>query len=131
KIEKKKKTRRKPGIPTKFSCGNVGGIAEWTLYVDLNKRLAGFFDNNTTAVVPLISSVSLETDPPQTTYTFEGLDITSGPKDRLQIDFNHTKLTASVTLINNNGRAEKRITHKSHNGCVANDKVDINLEEQE
>ena len=40
----------------RFSCSNVGDVEEWTIYVDLQKGLAGFFDNDSTVVVPLTRS---------------------------------------------------------------------------
>ena len=76
------------GAATKFMCSNVGGTAEWTIYVDLNKKVAGFFDNDTTVVVPMTDLVSFDTLPPQWEYTFEGKDANGGKNARIKIIFN-------------------------------------------
>lgn len=106
----------------KFYCDNVGGTEEWVIYVDLDRGLAGFFDNDSTAVVPLKQTLILESNPPQIVHSFEGEDRLGGEGDQLTISFNETRRTASVTL-NLNG---KQKTLKSLSGCVADPRVDLN-----
>lgn len=105
----------------KFSCSNVGGTEEWTIYVDLKKELAGFFDNDTTSVVELKEAKTLRSRPrPTKLYIFEGDDATGGPDEKLRITFNQTALEGKVTFINKNGRER---TLKALDGCVANEKI--------
>jgi len=99
----------------KFSCGNVGGTEEWTIYVDLNNKLAGFFDNDTTVVVEFKEVKLLKSRPPQRIYLFEGRDTSGGPGEKLRISFNKTSLKGSVTFINKQGRER---TLKALDGCV-------------
>jgi hypothetical protein len=107
---------------SKYSCDNVGGTAEWTIYVDLKKKIAGFFDNDSTVVVPLKKVGMLESLPPQMVYVFEGREPNG---DKLRISFNKTKLKGSVTL---NVGKRSQSTLQSQNGCEADKSVDIDLE---
>lgn len=103
----------------KFACSNVGGTAEWTINVDLDKKKAGFFDNDTWVVVKLVESKLLESLPPQWQHTFEGKD----GKDSLRIVFNETRLNASVTFL---PKAPKRpSTLVAKDGCKADESVDL------
>jgi hypothetical protein len=104
---------------TKFSCSNVGGTEEWTIYVDLDKKLAGFFDNDSTAVVPFKSMRMLESLPPQMLYTFEGQDAGSAGK-KIRISFNKTRKSASVTL--SLGLSTER-TLTSQDGCEVDEGI--------
>ena len=106
---------------TKFSCSNVGGTEEWTIYVDLDKNLAGFFDNDSTVVVPLKSMKRLESIPPQMLYTFEGQD-TGSAGEKIRISFNETRKSAAVTL-SLGLRTERRLT--SEDGCKVDDDIDL------
>lgn len=108
--------------PQKFSCSNVGGTEEWTIYVDLKKKLAEFFDNDTTTVVDLKEVKTLKSRPPQELYIFEGEDAGGGDGERLRITFNRTALKGSVTFINS--RSKER-TLKALDGCVANEKITL------
>ncbi len=105
----------------KFSCANVGGTAEWTIYVDLEKKLAGFFDNDTTVTVPLVEITSLESFPPQTEYIFKGSDTAGAESDTLQINFNLTKKSAFVTFDD----GKEKTTQKSLDGCVVDNNIDL------
>jgi hypothetical protein len=107
----------------KFSCDNVGGTDEWTIYVDLEAKKAGFFDNDSTALVPFKTVKFLESRPPQTLYIFEGADSQGGASDTIRIAFNQTKKSASITF--NLGQQNER-TLKSENGC--SEDTDINLD---
>jgi hypothetical protein len=107
---------------TKFSCSNVSGTAEWTIYVDLDKKLAGFFDNDTTVTVPLVNVLSLESNPPQTEYTFEGPDEYVGGKARIRIVFNETRLTGYVTLIDKRGKSK---TARAEDGCEVDSDISL------
>jgi hypothetical protein len=110
---------------SKFYCDNVGGTEEYTIYVDLDKNLAGFFDNDQTVVVPLKEIHFYETMPPQTAYEFLGKD-THGKKGSLiQINFNLTKLTANVRL--NYGTKDQK-NMDALNKCIADDDIDLELE---
>ncbi len=106
---------------TKFSCSNVGGTDEWTIYIDLDKKLAGFFDNDSTAVVPFKSMRSLESIPPQMIYTFEGQDSGSAG-EKIRISFNKTRKSASVTL--SIGLSTER-TLTSQDGCEVDEDIDL------
>ncbi|MDZ4663195.1 MAG: hypothetical protein SGJ18_16410 [Pseudomonadota bacterium] len=107
---------------SKFSCGNVGGTDEWTVYVDLDKKLAGFFDNDSTVTIPLVSVRSLESNPPQLEYTFAGLDTSGEVSEKMQITFNSTMMSASVTF---NLGTRKVTTEESLDGCVVDNLVDL------
>lgn len=107
---------------SKYSCGNVGDTEEWTLYVDLNKQLAGFFDNDTTSVVPLKEIKFFESLPPQTVYVFEGEDMGGGPNAKLRITFNKTKLSGQVTL--HLGQSDEN-TQDSLWGCKPNEDFEL------
>lgn len=104
-----------------YNCSNVGGTAEWTISVDLKKKLAGFFNNDTTVVIPLKYVRSLETRPPQMVYTFEGND-TESRGEKMQIRFNETKLKASVTF--SLGRRDEK-TLEAKDGCQRDKDVDL------
>lgn len=106
----------------KFSCSNVGGTEEWTIYIDLKKELAGFFDNDTTVVIDLKEAKTLKSRPPQTLYIFEGKDTSGAPGEKLRITFNQTALEGKVTFINKKGRER---TLKALDGCVANEKITL------
>lgn len=106
---------------TKFSCSNVGGTQEWTIYVDLSKKLAGFFDNDTTVTVPLVRAVVLESIPTQMEYTFEGKDEYLG-EGKIRIVFNKTKMTAYVVFIDKKGKSESK---ESEDGCVVDKSIDL------
>lgn len=110
---------------TQFSCSNVGGTEEWTIYVDLEKKLAGFFDNDTTVVVPLKDIHFFDTLPRQTEYVFEGEDESGRNGSRVRIYFNESEMSASITL--NLGERDE-FTIDSKNGCKA-DKISIDLED--
>lgn len=107
--------------PAKYSCSNVAGVEEWTIYVDLNKSLAGFFDNDNTAVIRLKNSRFIETVP-QFEYYFEGKDTGGGARERLRITFNLTKMSASVTF---NPGTKKATTKKALNRCVYSPNLDL------
>ncbi len=91
----------------RFSCSNVGDVEEWTIYVDLEKGLAGFFDNDSTVVVPLTRSGLAESIPPQWMYVFGD--------SQIEIHFNKTKLKASVTMFDAGTQKEER--YESLDGC--------------
>lgn len=80
-----------------YTCYEVGGTDEWTVHVDLQKKEAGFFDNNVWSVIPLVSHMVLESNPPQDEYTFFGTDIGNAGKP-MKIIFNKTRMKASVIL---------------------------------
>lgn len=106
---------------TKYSCSNVGGTQEWTVYVDLGKKLAGFFDNDTTVVVPFTKFRLLESVPPQMEYSFEGKDEYLG-EGKLRIVFNKTAMTAYVVFIDKNGKSDSK---DAEDGCVVDKNVDL------
>ena len=81
-----------------FSCSNVGGVDEHTIYVDLVKNKAGFFDNDSTAVVPMVGKIEIDIALNQVIYIFEGVDTSSDGSERLRINFNRATLSGSVTL---------------------------------
>ena len=106
----------------KFSCSGVGGTDEWTIYVDLDKKLAGFFDNDNTVIVPMTEFKSLESNPPQSLYIFEGKDIGGGDDEKLRIYFNKTKMSGSILL----GLGSDDETHlDAEHGCEADDDIDL------
>ncbi len=107
---------------TKFSCANVGGTAEWTVYIDLEKKLAGFFDNDSTVTIPLVGVLSLESMPPQTEYTFRGRDRANGGRSIMEIVFNATKKSAWVTFDVGTRMAD---TKQSLDGCVVDNQIDL------
>jgi hypothetical protein len=106
----------------KFSCSGVGGTDEWTIYIDLNKNLAGFFDNDSTVIVPMTEYKLLESNPPQEQYIFEGADTGGGDDEKLAIYFNATRLTG--TLILALGTDDERSLN-AENGCVADEDIDL------
>lgn len=110
------------GAPTKFSCRNVGDVEEWTIYVDLEKKQAGFFDNDSTVKIALKEIKFLETKPPQTLYVFEGKDTNGGEDSKIQITFNRTKSSASVTL--DLGTPSEK-TLDALDGCEVDNDVDL------
>ncbi|MGE0173220.1 MAG: hypothetical protein AB7T49_10555 [Oligoflexales bacterium] len=81
-----------------FICENVGGVEEWTIYVDLDKETAAFFDNDTMVEVPLTEVTLIDSPTRQETFTFEGADTGVGPGHLLQIRFNKTSLQGSVVF---------------------------------
>lgn len=108
---------------TKFSCSNVGDHEEWTIYIDLKKKLAGFFDNDTTAVVKFKETMILESNPSQTVHLFEGKDRVGDPNDQIKITFNETEKSAHVTL-NLDGEIK---TLESIDGCKADSSVNLSI----
>lgn len=106
--------------PQKYSCDSVDGIDEWTIYVDLEKNLAGFFDNDTTTKAQLTDTRYLESMPPQWEYVFESRE--SDRNGRIRIVFNQTKLSAYV--IENPGEKDAR-TYRSQSGCSLNPDIDL------
>ena len=102
---------------TKFSCGNVGNEEEWTIYVDLSKKLAGFFDNDTTETLPLSKMRLIETYPSQTVYEFQEKN------SETVIYFNKTKLTASVSF--RESATDKLTSYEAINGCKIDNSVDL------
>ncbi|MCX6123737.1 MAG: hypothetical protein NTV34_03150 [Proteobacteria bacterium] len=106
----------------KYSCSNVGGTDEWTIYVDLDKRVAGFFDNDATVKVPFKTMKVLESAPPQTLYVFEGLDRSGNEDDKIGISFNKTTRSASVTF--ELGQPNQR-TLSAKNGCELDADIDL------
>ena len=110
--------------PAQYICSNVSGVEEWTIYIDFNKKLAGFFDNDNTAVVPLKDMKLLESVPPQRLYIFEGKDSGGGSDEVLRISFNETKMTGSVTT-DAGGRKPNRM--EAEGGCKPARNIDIDL----
>lgn len=110
------------GGPQKFSCPNVGGVEEWTIYVDLGKKLAGYFDGDATVVVPLISYGVTRSFPAVTTYTFEGKDTVVGGK--LRINFRKEPLESTVIV--GIGTSKQR-TLKALQGCAVDDDVVLEI----
>ncbi|MCX6119008.1 MAG: hypothetical protein NT027_15845, partial [Proteobacteria bacterium] len=94
--------------PTKFSCDGVAGVDEWVIYLDLEKKLAGFFDNDNTTVIPLVDTLILESNPPQGVYTFNGQDTGGGEFETLKITFNDFTLASSITF---NPNTKDELTH--------------------
>jgi hypothetical protein len=105
----------------KFSCSNVAGIEEWTIYIDLDQKKAGFFDNDSTVVVPFTQMRLLESIPPQRQYTFEGAD--SNGSDQIRIVFNKTRMQASIIL--SLGQDDER-QEESLDGCEEDDNFILN-----
>lgn len=81
-----------------YICDGINDVPEWTVHIDLNKNIASFFDNDTWAIVPLVSMRSLESNPPQKIYIFKGTKSTGFIADFLQITFNETRLRVNVKL---------------------------------
>lgn len=102
--------------PKNYSCGNVGGTEEWNVSIDLAKKQASFFDNDSVTTVPLKKTMVLESYPPQYVYIFEGEDTGGAEGSKLVIRFNETRLTASVTLDAGTPDAE---TFEALDGCKA------------
>ena len=105
---------------TKFACSGVYGEDEYTIYIDLEKPLAGFFDNDSTSLYPLKKVRSLESMPPQTQYTFEAIE----NRKLTRVVFNVTRMTASITW--NAGTSESS-THEAEHGCVVEPDLDLDL----
>jgi hypothetical protein len=100
--------------PTQFVCGNVGGTEEWRLMINLDTKRAGFFDNDSTVVVPFKKVSFFESRPPKTVYEFEGKDTAGG--GRINISFEANQRTAQITL---NLGTRKQKTLKALDGCRA------------
>ena len=94
-----------------YECTNVGGVEEWTIYIDLKKKVAGFFDNDTTEVVPYKEMRFIETLPGQTEYVFER---TARGHVRTRIVFNITRMTGYV--VSHPGAGDEE-TYTAENGC--------------
>jgi hypothetical protein len=109
----------------KFACANVNGVDEWTIYIDLNKRIAGFFDNDSTFTIPLTNVRTLESLPPQTLYTFEGKDSNGNWGGKIRISFNITRRTAFIVT---DVGTDKEESMQSKDGCEVNNQIDIDLE---
>lgn len=114
------------GDATKFSCGNVGGIREWKIYVDLDRKVAGFFDGVTTSVVPLKEITFLQARSLQEIFVFEGSDTGGMAGERIQISFNQTRLRGSVTFHMGKQREESR---RASDFCKADRDFEIDLDE--
>lgn len=112
--------------PTKFSCSGLGGVDEYTVYVDLNKKLAGFFDNDNTTVIPQKDLLILESNPPQYVYTFLGQDTGSAQGDKLKIVFNETRRNAYVVFLPQNGKSK---TLKTEQECIIDNDIDLSINE--
>lgn len=104
-----------------YQCSKVGGIEEWTIYIDLKNKLAGFFDNDTTVVVPLVKTGQLEILDPITFYYFEGEDTNSENNSRLGISFNLDALSAAVVLESQHGKTPLQALDK----CKFNDRINL------
>lgn len=109
-----------------FSCPNVNGEEEYTIYVDLNQKLAGFFDNDNTTVIPYVHTDFFETYPLQTRYLFEGKDTGGAARTKMLISFTEMggRFNASVTL--NVGRRDE-VTWEAKNGCRPDTSVKLRL----
>lgn len=96
-----------------YTCSNVGGIAEWTISIDLEKKKAAFFDNDIWTTVELAKINQLESIPTQMQYIFEGKD--DHGQGQLRITFNQTTLQGFVTF----GIGTTQIvTHSAEDGCT-------------
>lgn len=111
-----------PSHPRKFQCGNVGGTEEHVIMIDLNKNIAGFFDNDNTALVPLLRTLSLESNPPQTLHLFEGPDSGGGTGEILSISFNETKMEGTVTF---DAKGSRPVTKKAFDKCLPSEDFDM------
>ena len=110
----------KSPMPTKYSCGNVGGTAEWTISVDFGAGLASFFDNDTESVAKLtaVNTVKKKTKKGTTkerVYVFEGNVGDGGPDSEFVVEFNITRMTAKVTF---NPGGEPETTLRAYDKCV-------------
>jgi hypothetical protein len=108
--------------PQKFFCPGMGGNDEYVVYVDLSKKLAGFFDNDQTVTIAEKDMMILESNPPQYVYIFEGKDTASGEKDRLKIVFNQTRRTAYVVMM---PFGEENKTLTSEEFCTVDNGIDL------
>jgi len=89
-----------------FKCEGFGNVDEYRSSIDLKKKSADFFDNDTTSDLKLTKVGMLESLPPQWQYTFEGKD-ESSEGSILRLIFNRTKLTASIYSISEDGKSTK------------------------
>jgi hypothetical protein len=116
------KTASQPRPVHKFVCGNVGGVEEHRIMVDLERKLASFFDNDTTVVVPFVRKATGVNFDVATIYVFEGEDTAGAPGDQMRIEFDSALMTGRVTL--NLGDSEEE-TLSAHDGCVADDSIEV------
>ncbi len=100
---------------TKYTCFQVNSTDEWRLSIDLESKKASFFDNDQDVEVPLVQQMSLESNPPQELYIFEGDHAGGSTGAKLRITFNETKLTGHVTL---ELGSEDEVTHVAEGGCA-------------
>ncbi len=77
-----------------YECGGLAGVDEYRVGIDLNRKIAGFFDNDSTSMMKLVKVESLETYPPQTQMIFQGKE--ASYDGYLKLYFNLT--AKSVTL---------------------------------
>lgn len=112
-----------------FSCPNVNGVEENTIYVDLNKKLAGFFDNDKTTVIPYVGTDFFETHPVQTQFRFEGSDTGGAAGTKMRISFTEMggRYSASVTF--KSGRRDE-FTWEANDGCHFDSKVNLELKKR-
>lgn len=103
----------------KYSCSGVGGVDEWTIYVDTELQKAGVFDNDNTVIVPSKKMMLIETNPPQLVYEFEGKDLDGTD---IFIYFNQTRLKASVTFKANSPNAK---TEEAEFGCAVEPNLNL------
>ncbi len=97
-----------------IQCGNVNGINEWRLTIDLKNKTASFFDNDSTVTIPFKTNQYLKSNPPQTLHLFEGKDGVGENVPKMGITFNETKMTAFVTV---NLGTKKEKTYEALDGC--------------
>ena len=87
-----------------YECEGFAGVDEYRVGITLSEQKAGFFDNDATSIMTLKSVKSLESNPPQALYTFEGPEASYDGTLRLQ--FNQTRLHAVLISIDRNGKEE-------------------------
>ncbi len=75
-------------------CGEVGGVEEWRITIDMKKNVADFFDNDNVIVAKFKTMKVLESYPAQYLYIYEGMD----GRTPFSIQFNKTKMKASITF---------------------------------
>lgn len=95
----------------RYECGEVGGIEEYAIYVDLDLEVACFFDNDSCVRIELVASKLKEDFSNHSAYIFEGKTRASG---KIKIEFSIPLLEAQVTEYIG---TDSEQTMKSHKAC--------------
>ena len=87
-----------------YECGPFAEVEEYRVGIDVKKQKAGFFNNDSTAILTLTDTHILESLPPQFKMIFEGKEASN--KSRLKLYFNLTKKHARLYSVSKNGNED-------------------------